>query len=132
MEPDPPGEVCRIVPAADLPAGVLPAEPFGVGRPVIAGVHDRWRPLEDIETSGGARDLWHDLDGRSTGTYDRNALVRETVHEVDNAYGLYWANPKNPNCVAELRDYLADPKFRGCAYRGLQPKPKPRRRSFQE
>ena len=42
-----------------------------------------------------------------------NALVRETVHEVENAYGLYWANPKNPDCVAELRDHLADPRFRG-------------------
>lgn len=42
-----------------------------------------------------------------------NALVRETVHEVDSAYGLYWANPKNPDCVAELRDYLTDPRFRG-------------------
>lgn len=42
-----------------------------------------------------------------------NDLVRETVHEVASAFGLFWANPKDPDCVPRLRDFLDDPRFRG-------------------
>lgn len=43
-----------------------------------------------------------------------NEMVRRTIQQVDAAYGLYWANPKqNKDVVAELKDYLDDPKFRG-------------------
>lgn len=42
-----------------------------------------------------------------------NAMVRRVVQDIPAAYGLYWANPKNPGCVEELREYLDDPKFRG-------------------
>lgn len=42
-----------------------------------------------------------------------NAMVRRVISDVPGAYGLYWANPKNPRAVDELRDYLTDPLFRG-------------------
>lgn len=42
-----------------------------------------------------------------------NAMVRRVISDVPGAYGLYWANPKNPRAVDELRDYLTEPLFRG-------------------
>jgi uncharacterized protein len=42
-----------------------------------------------------------------------NALVQRTVARVPAAYGLYWANPKNPDAVREAAAYLDDPRFRG-------------------
>jgi predicted TIM-barrel fold metal-dependent hydrolase len=72
-------------------------------------------PLFDVRLDKSSLAAYLDDNGIDVGMIfnQDNALVRETVHEVDSAYGLYWANPKNPDCIAELRDYLSDPKFRG-------------------
>lgn len=42
-----------------------------------------------------------------------NAMVQRVIQDIPAAHGLYWANPKNPRAVDELRDFLDDPKFRG-------------------
>ncbi|RKS93001.1 hypothetical protein DEU37_0397 [Microbacterium sp. AG790] len=42
-----------------------------------------------------------------------NAMVQRTIADLPGAYGLYWADPKNPDAVRELRDFLDDPMFRG-------------------
>lgn len=42
-----------------------------------------------------------------------NGIATGMIFNPDNAFGLYWANPKNPDCESELRNYLADPNFRG-------------------
>lgn len=42
-----------------------------------------------------------------------NVSVRDVVQKVPNAFGLYWANPKMPGSLAEAREYLHDPRFRG-------------------
>jgi uncharacterized protein len=42
-----------------------------------------------------------------------NALVRDIVERVEPAYGFYWANPRQPDYVAEAAEFLSHPKFRG-------------------
>jgi predicted TIM-barrel fold metal-dependent hydrolase len=42
-----------------------------------------------------------------------NALVRDLVEEIPNAWALYWANPKVEGYAEEAREFLAHPKFRG-------------------
>ncbi len=42
-----------------------------------------------------------------------NAMVQRVIQDIPAAYGLYWANPKTPGTVEELRDFLDDPTFRG-------------------
>ena len=45
--------------------------------------------------------------------HEDNAMVRRVVAGIPGAYQLYWANPKWDGAVAELREYLRDPKVRG-------------------
>ena len=42
-----------------------------------------------------------------------NALVRDLVEGIPNAWALYWANPRVEGCADEAREFLAHPKFRG-------------------
>jgi predicted TIM-barrel fold metal-dependent hydrolase len=42
-----------------------------------------------------------------------NALVRDLVEEIPNAWALYWANPRLEGCADEAREFLAHPKFLG-------------------
>ncbi|CAN5367723.1 amidohydrolase family protein [soil metagenome] len=42
-----------------------------------------------------------------------NAMVQRVIQDIPAAHGLYWANPKTPGTVDELRDFLDDPKFHG-------------------
>ncbi len=42
-----------------------------------------------------------------------NHLTRDAVETVGPAYGLYWANPKQPGYLEEAAQYLEHPKFRG-------------------
>lgn len=42
-----------------------------------------------------------------------NALTRGIVGRVPNAWALYWANPREPDCAAEAAEYLDHPKFLG-------------------
>jgi uncharacterized protein len=42
-----------------------------------------------------------------------NAAVAKAVTETPEAFGLMWANPKHANVLAEARDYLSAPEFRG-------------------
>ena len=42
-----------------------------------------------------------------------NEAVREVVDSVAGVYGLVWANPRAPGCVARTREYLGHPRFVG-------------------
>jgi predicted TIM-barrel fold metal-dependent hydrolase len=42
-----------------------------------------------------------------------NALVRDLVEDIPNAWALYWANPREQGCADEARRFLAHPKFLG-------------------
>ena len=42
-----------------------------------------------------------------------NALVRDLVEDIPNAWALFWANPREPECADEARDFLSHPKFLG-------------------
>jgi uncharacterized protein len=42
-----------------------------------------------------------------------NKLTLEAVESCPAAFGLYWADPKQPSCVEEAERYLAHPKFKG-------------------
>jgi hypothetical protein len=42
-----------------------------------------------------------------------NELTLEAVELCRSAFGLYWADPKQPRCVQEAERYLRHPKFRG-------------------
>lgn len=42
-----------------------------------------------------------------------NALVREIVEEVPNAWALFWANPRDSACAEEAAEFLDHPKFLG-------------------
>jgi predicted TIM-barrel fold metal-dependent hydrolase len=42
-----------------------------------------------------------------------NALARGIVERVPNAWALYWANPRQPDYVAEAAEFLDHPKFLG-------------------
>lgn len=42
-----------------------------------------------------------------------NAMVRRVIQDVPAAFGLHWANPKQPGVADEVREFLEDPKFRG-------------------
>jgi predicted TIM-barrel fold metal-dependent hydrolase len=42
-----------------------------------------------------------------------NALARDVVEHVPNAWALYWANPRVEGCAEEAREYLGHPKFLG-------------------
>jgi predicted TIM-barrel fold metal-dependent hydrolase len=42
-----------------------------------------------------------------------NALTREAVDAIPQAYGLYWANPRTPGYLEQATEYLEHPKFRG-------------------
>jgi hypothetical protein len=42
-----------------------------------------------------------------------NALIREIVEQVPNAWALYWANPRAPDCSGEAGEFLDHPKFLG-------------------
>jgi uncharacterized protein len=42
-----------------------------------------------------------------------NALVRDLVEDIPNAWALFWANPREPECADEARDFLTHPKFLG-------------------
>jgi len=42
-----------------------------------------------------------------------NALVRDLVDGIPNAWALYWANPRVEGCADEGREFLAHPKFLG-------------------
>lgn len=42
-----------------------------------------------------------------------NGAVAKAVVATTNAFGLFWANPKQRDVIAEARDYLSAPEFRG-------------------
>jgi uncharacterized protein len=42
-----------------------------------------------------------------------NALVRELVEGIPNAWALYWANPRVAGCTEECAEFLDHPKFLG-------------------
>jgi predicted TIM-barrel fold metal-dependent hydrolase len=72
-------------------------------------------PLFNVRLDGGQLAGYLAENAIDTGIVfsTENALVREVVHQVPNAYGLYWANPKRPGALEEAREYLDDPVFRG-------------------
>jgi uncharacterized protein len=42
-----------------------------------------------------------------------NALTREIVERVPNAWALYWANPRQADCAEQAAEFLDHPKFLG-------------------
>ena len=42
-----------------------------------------------------------------------NSLVRRTIAESPQVFGLVWANPREPNCAQTVEPYLDEQNFRG-------------------
>lgn len=72
-------------------------------------------PLFDVGMDGDGLVRLFDEWGYAAGIvfHPDNALTRELVEGIPNAWALYWANPRVEGCAEEAADYLEHPKFLG-------------------
>lgn len=72
-------------------------------------------PLFNVRLDGETAEDYLATNNIDTGIvfHQDNALVRETILGSKNLFGLYWANPKAEESLAEAAEYLSLEKFRG-------------------
>lgn len=72
-------------------------------------------PLFNVSLQGDAIGTYMQRNNIDTGIvfHQDNQMVRESIAQQPNVFGLYWANPKQEGALEEAREYLQLPQFRG-------------------